>query len=137
LVHIYQHFMNCLVCLENMEFFAHHGFQDEEQKIGNRYSIDVSIETDFVQAAQKDKLSQTINYGEVYELVSVQMQVSARLLEHLAYQIIGKLFENHPKAITIEVVVRKHNPPIGGVCSASKIMLKATREEWLKTLPTR
>ncbi len=126
--------MNCLVCLENIEFFAYHGFQDEEQTIGNRYSVDINIETDFMQAAQRDKLSQTINYGEVYEIVKAQMQISARLLEYLAYQIITKLFEKYQKAYTIEVVVRKHNPPIGGVCSASKIVLKANREEWLLSL---
>ena len=123
--------MTCLVCLENIEFFAYHGFQDEEQTIGNRYSVDIIIATDFLKAAQKDKLSQTIHYGEIYEIIKTQMQISARLLEHLAYRIIANIFENYEKASHIEISVRKHNPPIGGVCSASKIILKSSRENWL------
>ena len=32
------------IALEGMEFFAFHGYYDEEQKIGNKYGIDLYIE---------------------------------------------------------------------------------------------
>jgi dihydroneopterin aldolase len=56
------------------------------------------------------------------------MKTPALLLEHIAYQIIQKIFAAFSTATIVEVVVRKHNPPIGGVCNASKIVLKMQRE---------
>lgn len=34
------------ISLEGLEFFAYHGFYDEEQKVGNKYSLDITIHTD-------------------------------------------------------------------------------------------
>jgi dihydroneopterin aldolase len=124
--------MTCLVCLENIEFFAYHGYYPAEQMLGNRYSVDVQIETDFLQAAKEDALAQTIHYGEVYAMIQEQMAISAKLLEHLAYRIVAKIFEKYEKAYHIEITVRKHNPPIGAVCGASKIVLKLSRENYFK-----
>jgi dihydroneopterin aldolase len=123
--------MNCEVSLENMEFFAYHGYYDEEQKVGNRYSVDVCIIADVGKAAEQDKLQSTINYEKIYALVKQQMDIKARLLEHFAYKIILQLFQTFATAKTVEVTVRKHNPPIGGVCGAAKIVLKMSIEEYL------
>lgn len=112
------------VALEGIEFFAYHGVSDEEQKIGNRYTIDVNITTDFTEAARFDRLEGTVNYAIVYEIVAKQMQKSTRLLEHIAHQIIEECRKVYPDIETIEVSVSKHNPPIGGVCARSKITLK-------------
>ena len=39
------------IALEGMEFFAFHGYYDEEQKIGNKYGVDLYIETNLNAAA--------------------------------------------------------------------------------------
>ncbi|MDX5443432.1 MAG: dihydroneopterin aldolase, partial [Hymenobacteraceae bacterium] len=44
------------IALEGMEFFAFHGFYDEEQKIGNKYGVDLYIKTDLHAAAESDDL---------------------------------------------------------------------------------
>jgi dihydroneopterin aldolase len=124
----------CLVCLEQIEFFAYHGFFDEEQKIGNRYSVDVTVSTDFLQAAQQDKLADTINYGGIYAIIKAEMEISARLLENLAFRMVNKIFHTYIEAREIEITIRKHNPPLGGVCAASKIVLKTDRKTWEKGL---
>jgi dihydroneopterin aldolase len=31
------------ITLEGMEFFAHHGYYQEEQKIGNKFAVDIMI----------------------------------------------------------------------------------------------
>jgi 7,8-dihydroneopterin aldolase/epimerase/oxygenase len=113
-----------------MEFFAYHGYYDEEQKIGNRYTVNVIIETNFMRAAQEDLLEGTINYGEIYEIIKEEMQVSARLLEHLAYKMLNQIFETYPTASKIDLSIRKHNPPIGGVCEYSNVVLKTDRITW-------
>ncbi len=113
------------ICLEGMEFFAYHGLFDEEQKVGNRFTVDLKIETNFSKAGQTDLLKDTINYAEVYQIVKLCMEEKHRLLEHLAYQIVNKIKANFPQAKGIEVKIDKHNPPIGGVCKNAAVILRA------------
>ncbi len=112
------------ISLEGLEFFAYHGAYAEEQKIGNRYAVDVHIETDFSQAAESDHLRDTINYEDVYRHIQGVMQQKHRLLEHIGRSIIKNIRVQYPDIQSIEVVVSKFNPPIGGVCTRAKVSLK-------------
>ena len=69
------------ISLEGMEFYAHHGYYEEERKIGSKYSVDVKLELDLDLAAREDKLEGTVDYEKVYELVSKVMSKEAALLE--------------------------------------------------------
>jgi dihydroneopterin aldolase len=112
-----------LILLEGMEFFAYHGHFDEEQKIGNKYAIDVEVDTDLSNAAASDKLKDTINYGEIYEKVALVMKKKHRLLEHVAYDIIEEIRAKFNNINSIKVSVSKFNPPIGGVCEKAKVII--------------
>lgn len=107
-----------------MEFFAHHGFYDEEQKMGNKYGIDVHITADFKEAAMEDKLQKTINYEVIYKIVAEVMQQKHRLLEHVGHAIISGIRRQYAAVTNIEVHVSKFNPPVGGICYRSKIMIE-------------
>ncbi|RAK02979.1 dihydroneopterin aldolase [Larkinella arboricola] len=112
------------ISLEGLEFFAYHGFYDEEQKIGNKYSVDITVTADLSEAAQLDRLSTTVNYGDLYNITHAAMQQPARLLEHIAHNIIVEIRKKYPRVDTVEVSVSKFNPPIGGVCHRAKITLR-------------
>jgi len=112
------------ITLEGMEFFAYHGHMDEEQKIGNKYSIDVSIDADLSAPASTDNLKDTINYGEVYDMVKTVMAKKHRLLEHVGYEIITAIKVKFIHIQKVTVQVSKYNPPIGGVCHKAKVTLE-------------
>ena len=112
------------ISLEGLEFFSYHGFYDEEQKIGNKYSVDIVVTADFSEAARRDRLSATVNYEDLYRITAHVMQQSARLLEHIAHRIIQEIRTKYPDLQSVEVSVSKFNPPIGGVCHRAKITLK-------------
>jgi dihydroneopterin aldolase len=112
------------ISLEGLEFFSYHGFYDEEQKIGNKYSVDIVVTADFSEAARRDRLSATVNYEDLYRITANVMQQSARLLEHIAHRIIQEIRASYPELLSVEVSVSKFNPPIGGVCQRAKITLK-------------
>jgi 7,8-dihydroneopterin aldolase/epimerase/oxygenase len=112
------------IALEGLEFFAYHGVLDEEQRIGNKYSIDIVIEADAHEAAQYDRLRGTVNYEVIYKITAEVMQTRARLLEHIAYKIINQIRIEYPDIESVAVSVSKYNPPVGGVCHRSKITLK-------------
>ncbi|MGW8122947.1 dihydroneopterin aldolase [Roseivirga echinicomitans] len=115
------------VALEGMEFYAYHGFYEEERKIGNRYTIDLEVTTDFSKAAKQDDLSGTIDYVQLYEVVKSEMEKSAKLLEKLGQEIIDRIFIEFSAVSEIKVSVSKHNPPFGGICAKSKVTLERTR----------
>jgi len=114
-----------LISLEGMEFFAYHGYYDEEQKIGNKYAIDLTIDTYLGSAAKSDRLKDTINYEELYQLVLKVMQTKHRLLEHVAYEIIEKVKETYAIVNKVTVGVSKYNPPIGGICERAKVVISS------------
>ncbi len=112
------------ISLEGLEFFSYHGFYDEEQKIGNKYSVDIVVTADFSEAARRDRLSATVNYEDIYRITANVMQQPARLLEHIAHRIIEEIRAKYADLEAVEVSVSKFNPPIGGVCHRAKITLK-------------
>lgn len=112
------------ITLEGLEFFAYHGFFDEEQRIGNKYSVDIVVTADLSEAARRDRLSATVDYGELYKITLGVMQRKARLLEHIALSIIEDIRTQYPGLEAVEVSVSKFNPPIGGVCHRAKITMK-------------
>jgi len=115
------------VALEGLEFYAYHGFYEEERKIGNRYSVDIEVTTSFDKAAQQDELSGTVDYGQLYEIVKKRMAIPAKLLEKLGQDIVDKVFDQFPLVSEVKVSVSKHNPPFGGICARSKVTLDRTR----------
>lgn len=115
------------VALEGMEFYAYHGFYEEERKIGNRYTVDIEVATDFEKAALTDDLNGTIDYVQLYAIVKRIMEKPAKLLEKLGKEIIDEVFDRFPPALSVKVSVAKHNPPFGGVCAQSKVTIVRRR----------
>lgn len=113
--------------MEGLEFFAYHGFHDEEQKMGNKYAVDISVTTDFNEAAEKDILSETVNYTDLYKLVRSEMLIPSRLLENIGKRIINHVFVDFPHVMSVELSISKFNPPIGGVCERAKVTMKESR----------
>ena len=111
-----------IVSLEGMEFYAFHGFYEEERVKGNDFVVDVHITTDFQLAAQNDDLEGTFNYEEIYRVVKEEMAIPTKLLESVAQRIIDRLSTDN-KLTSIEVSLAKKNPPVGGQVKQSRITI--------------
>ena len=103
-----------LIKLEGMEFFAYHGCFKEEQIIGTKFRVDLTIEADVEEAANNDDLHLTINYLSVYQMIKKQMEIKSKLLENVGKRILDELYVQFPGVIKAEVKVSKLNPPLGG-----------------------
>jgi len=63
------------IALNDIRFFAHHGFYPEEQKTGNEFFVNIAVE--FIAAPNfNDELAETINYERLYEIASLNMKTS-------------------------------------------------------------
>ena len=112
------------VALEGMEFYARHGYYEEERKIGNKYTVDIFMTLNMEEAISEDKLEGTVNYEKVYEIVREVMSVDASLLEHLAGKLVKKIHQEFSKIESVRVRVSKHNPPIKGLCRKATVGLE-------------
>lgn len=103
-----------VIAVEGMQFYSHHGYYKEEQVLGGKYTVDIYIHSDFDEAAISDKLEKTINYEEVYQLTRKEMEVHARLIEHVCKRILDSVKQQFPQVTYIKVRISKHNPPLKG-----------------------
>ncbi|SNR96787.1 dihydroneopterin aldolase [Belliella buryatensis] len=109
------------VSLEGIEFHAYHGVFSEENKLGNRFTVDIHVETDFRQAMLHDTLKDTVDYAKIYQIAKSHMLEPVKLLEHLAHLMIKDILKIYPASKQISITIKKHNPSIGGVVNYSVI----------------
>lgn len=114
-----------IIELEEMEFYAYHGCYKEEQIVGNRFLVSITLETDVLLATQTDKIQDALNYVKVYEIVKSEMKQTSHLLEHITSRILDNLYRNFPFIQKATVKVSKMNPPMGG--QMKKVSLTLSR----------
>lgn len=112
--------------LEGLDFFAHHGYYEEERRVGNKYTVDVEVLLDNTSFTDDD-LDHTINYEEIYLTVSTIMSVSTKLLETLASSMCRELLKQFASVTQVTATVSKHNPPIKGVCKRAAVTISQSR----------
>lgn len=100
--------------IEGMEFYAYHGHYEEEQIVGNRFLIDLKIETNCRKAAESDQIEDAVNYQTAYKIIKSEMQKKSNLLENIAGRIVDALYENLDNMKSVSIKLSKMNPPMGG-----------------------
>ncbi len=101
------------ILLENVKFYAFHGVLPQERKVGNDYQVSLRIGYDISRAMVSDDVNDTLNYAEVYQLLSQEMSVPSALLERVAGRIGDRLFRKFPAIQSIDLTIIKVNPPMG------------------------
>lgn len=115
--------------LVNIALFAHHGVTPQEQKLGQRFFVDVELTGDLTAAAREDDLSQTIDYEAVYHtVVEAFTSQPYQLLEGAGWAVMTALFQKFP-AEEITVRLRKPSAPIDGILDTVEVELTRQRHE--------
>lgn len=101
--------------INKMQFYGYHGVLKEEQRLGQRFIIDLTIELDLKIAGQTDELHHSVNYAELYtccqEIVEGQ---PLKLIETVAEKITAKILNKYKQIKCCTVKVIKPDPPIQG-----------------------
>ncbi|NLJ42913.1 MAG: dihydroneopterin aldolase [Bacteroidales bacterium] len=113
-----------LIQIENMEFYAFHGHYREEQIVGNKFIVDLTIETDMTIPAKSDNLKDAVNYQKAYMIVKAEMEKKSYLLENIAGRILDALYSEMPGITRAKVKVSKMNPPMGGKIGSVSVILE-------------
>src|SRR5262245_8420091 len=100
--------------VKNLEFQGRHGATAIERKTLRRFQVDVVLGVIESAAIASDRLTDTIDYHAVCGLVEeIGTSHTYHLLEALAGAIVAALEQRWPSA-SVEVEVRKLNPPCPG-----------------------
>jgi dihydroneopterin aldolase len=100
--------------LVRMTFYGYHGVSAAEKETGRRYEVDCDLSVDLSESGKSDKLTDTIDYAAVYEVIAEVVQNrSFALLEGLASMLASEILDRFP-VIEATVRVRKMMPPING-----------------------
>ncbi len=112
-----------IIELEGMEFKAYHGCLEQEKVRGNFFTVDFRGELDLSAAAESDNLNDTLNYADIYEIVSYEMSIPSELLENVAGRIVKSIARQFPQLQSFSVRVSKKRPPVEGVAQWSRVTL--------------
>ena len=94
-----------VISIVDQEVWVHIGITPEEQKNAQKLLITTTLIPEQSLLGLEDKISNTLNYFEVYEAVSrISIQRNRNLLETLAEDIISTIQASTPNTrITIEI----------------------------------
>ncbi len=117
--------------LNEMEFYGYHGALPEENRLGQRFRVTVSLAVDLSEAGKTDDLTKTVNYAEVYNLCkSVVEGAAVKLIETVAERIATDVLTSfEDKVCGVHIVVVKPDPPIPG--HYTSVSVDITRGEFL------
>jgi dihydroneopterin aldolase len=101
------------IMLSGLQFYGYHGVLAEETRLGQRFLVDVEIETDLRPAGTSDDVMNTINYVRVYEETRAIVEGEpCRLVETVAERIAEQILAGHAAARRVLVRVRKPDVPM-------------------------
>jgi len=107
--------MSDTIFLNGMKFYGYHGALSAENEIGQIFVVDVTMKVDLSIAGKTDEVTDTVHYGEVFEIVKEIMEGKpVNLLEHLAERIAKRINSHYNRVMETKVRITKENPPIPG-----------------------
>lgn len=115
------------VYLNQMAFYGYHGVFPEENKLGQRFLVDLIMEGDFRPAGRADDIDKTVHYGRAYQLVQEVVEGEPRkLVEAVTERIAEDVLRTFSIVERCTVKVIKPDPPIPG--HYDSVAVEMTRE---------
>lgn len=116
-----------IIELRGLRCKAYHGCLPEEAVIGTDYVVNLSIRADLSASMASDKLSDTVDYVLLHDIVRSELLERSQLIERVAARIAARLFREEPKIEWLRMEVRKKNPPIGGEIDDVAVIIEESR----------
>ena len=111
------------IILRNLRFHAFHGVMPQERLVGNDYVLDLRLGYPFAAAMKSDAVDDTLNYADVFNIVSDVMKQPSKLLEAAAGKIVNELLARYIQLESIDLKLVKKNPPMSADCHSAGIEL--------------
>lgn len=115
------------IIVEGMEFTGYHGCLQEERRDGQPFLVDLNLYKSLRQAGQSDKLSETVDYSRVYQVVKAIVEGTPRnLIEAVAEEIAAKVLAGFPLE-RVDVTIHKPAAFLGGPFHDVSVHIERTK----------
>ena len=111
------------ILLQGLQYHAFIGVGEQEQVVGNDYVLDLRLGYPFAAAMESDVVDDTLNYTDVFNIVSEVMKQPSKLLEAAAGKIVKELCARYKRLESIDLKLVKRNPPMGADCDSTGVEL--------------
>ncbi|MFM8608543.1 MAG: dihydroneopterin aldolase [Hyphomicrobiales bacterium] len=112
-----------------LALFAYHGVNDEEQRIGQRFYIDMSLIVAPVSATRSDRLEDTISYEDVIHCAEdAFLEKKYRTIERAANAVGSAIMEQFPTIQNLSVTVHKPSAPVAAIFDDVAVTVDFSRD---------
>ena len=108
--------MNDAIFITGLLIHARHGVMDHEEKVGQRFVIDLELALDLAPAGRSDKLADTVSYSSIVEVATrAFITRNYRLVEAAAGAVAEAVLTAFPRVTSVRVTVHKPHAPIAAI----------------------
>lgn len=116
------------IILRDLGFYGYHGLFAEEERLGQRFFVDLECGVDLSAPGETDAIGHTVSYADIYDVVKATFEAKrTKLIEALGQNIITALFERFGDITWIIIRIRKPEAPIAMVRGEVAIELHRAR----------
>ena len=106
--------METYLKIKDIKLWARVGVLKEERELGQLFSLDVFLWTDFENCTKKDDIKSTVDYSKLVEILKCQSKkICCFTIEKYSNEIL-KIIDDEFKISRIKIILTKCNPPIIG-----------------------
>lgn len=117
------------VRIKNMMFYGFHGVYEYEREQGQKFFIDIEVETNDANIAE-DEPNEAVSPAAVYGIVrDVVENKRFRQLETLGYNVNADILKAISAATGSTIVIRKPSVPIAGPLDCIEVEVCTTRKD--------
>lgn len=104
---------NDIIQVKDLEVFCHHGLHKEENILGQKFVVSVSLYTNTRKAGLSDEMTDSVSYGDVCRLIKKEMtRQNDSLLETVAERIARVILLEYKEIDKVKLEVKKPWAPV-------------------------
>ncbi|GLH78941.1 7,8-dihydroneopterin aldolase [Bradyrhizobium sp. SSBR45G] len=116
------------IFIKGVLIHARHGVMEHESEVGQRFVIDLELDTDLSDSSRSDRLADTVSYSDVVETATAAFKdVNYRLLERAAGAVADAILSTYARIRAVKVTVHKPHAPIAAIFEDVGVVLTRSR----------
>jgi dihydroneopterin aldolase len=116
------------IFITGLSLHAYHGVMQHERKVGQTFTIDLTLSIDLDAAARTDKLVNTVSYDQVVDVTSKAFTAKRfQLIEAAAGAVADAVLARFPQVLSVRVTVHKPHAPIAATFSDVAVAIERAR----------
>ncbi len=106
--------METFLKIENIKLWARVGVLDEERELGQLFTLDIFLWTDFEKSTVSDDIEKTIDYSKLVQILKDQSKkIYCFTIEKYSNEIL-EIIDQEFNLSKVKIILTKCNPPIAG-----------------------